>query len=90
MTLRGGSKGQHGRMKRGAARPAETGVAWIVDRDVRLPLKDRDERALSDKNLGRKGEMRGMQITPSCNIDEESECKGRVAVEAAQTACCYK
>lgn len=26
----------------------------------------------------------------SCNIDEESEGKGRVAVEAAQTAWCYK
>ncbi|KAK9516615.1 hypothetical protein VZT92_024535 [Zoarces viviparus] len=59
------------------------------NRDVRLP------RRIEMKETGRiepgaAGRDERDADNTSCNIDEEAEGKGRVVVEAAWTAWCYK
>ena len=75
MTPQGGSRAAEEDEERAAVAGRGSGG---VDggRDVRLPRR-REMKAAAQIEPGWKAEMRRMQITPSCNIDEESGGKGR-------------
>lgn len=61
------------------------------EQDVRPTPEDGDERVRADRTWGGEAEMRGMQITPSSNIDKQSEGKEeQEVVKTAKAACCYK
>lgn len=84
MTLLGRSRAA-GEDVRRAERTAGAVVAWMVDRAVQLPWR------IEMKETGRikpgvEGRDERDADNTSCNIDEETEGKGRAVFEAAQAA----
>lgn len=61
----------------------------MVDRDARPPWRI-EMKETGWIKPGVEGRDEKDADNTSCNIDEETEGKGRVVVKAAQTAWCYK